>query len=575
MDKKEIANILEEIGMLLELKGENPFKVRAYYNGARALELLEEDIEELVNSGEIHKVKGIGKALAEKITELVQEGHLAYYEALKDETPEGLFEILKVPGIGPKKVKELYEKRSITTLGELEYACLENRLIDLKGFGEKTQNKILSGIDHIKKHRGQHLVSTALTLGNQLLRELQQHSRMIKVSLAGSIRRRKEIVKDIDIIGCCLEQDREDIMAFFTSLTGVTDVIAQGKTKSSVSLDMGINVDLRVVDESEYASALHHFTGSKDHNTALRHRAKTMGLKVNEYGVFKGEERLPIQDEKALFDVLKLSYIPPELREGMGEIEAAEAGRIPNLVERKEIKGVFHVHSHYSDGVNSIEEIVQAAIKEGFQYIGISDHSQTAFYAKGLKVEQVQKQHQEIEVLREEYPEITILKGIESDILPDGSLDYEDEVLASFDYVIGSVHSQFNMEEEIMTKRIIKAIENKYLRILGHPTGRLLLSRKSYPVNLEKIIEACAVNDVAIEINSNPHRLDLDWRMCRYAKEQGVKLVIEPDAHRTSGIDDVQYGVGIARKGWLEPKDIINTKPVEVVLDYFKRGSHS
>lgn len=571
MDKKEISKILEEIGMMLELQGENPFKTRAYINGARTIELLKEDIHAVVQEDRLKEIKGIGKALQEKITEFVSTGKLNYYEELKSQIPEGLFEILKIPGLGPKKVKALYDNLEISTIGELEYACLENRLIDLKGFGEKTQNKILEGIDYLKKYRGQHLISTGMIFGEKVLEELKQHQDIIRASLAGSIRRKKEIIKDIDILGSCKEDKREGIMDYFTSLENVEKVIAKGDTKSSVMLSSGINVDLRLVDDEEYPFALHHFTGSKEHNTAIRHRGKALGLKINEYGIFRGDIRINVQDERDFFSVLDLQYIPPQLRENQGEIEAAEKGLIPNLIEINDVKGILHVHSSYSDGVNSIEELVKAAINKGFQYIGISDHSKTAFYANGLKEEAIKKQHKEIEDLREKYPQITIFKGIESDILPDGSLDYDNEILATFDYVIGSVHSHFKMDREQMTKRLIKAVENRYLTILGHPTGRLLLSRREYDVNIEKVIESCSENNVAIEINSNPHRLDLDWRMCTYAKEKGTKLVIEPDAHRISGIDDIFYGIGIAQKGGLEAKDVLNASGIEEIKIFLRK----
>ncbi|SET69112.1 DNA polymerase (family 10) [Natronincola peptidivorans] len=559
MDKKEISKILEEIGVLLEIKGENPFKTRAYFNGARAIELIKEDINLLVEENRLHEIKGIGKALQEKVIELVRTEKLDFHEELKKEIPEGIFEILKIPGLGPKKIKLLYEKLEITTIGELEYACLENRLIDLKGFGEKTQSKILEGIQDIKKYKGQHLISTGVKFGQDILEKLKLHKDMIRVSLAGSIRRQKEIIKDIDIIGSCKEGNREKIMDDFTSLEEVEKIIAKGNTKSSVMLWSGINIDLRLVEDEEYPFALHHFTGSKEHNTAIRHRGKKMGLKINEYGIFKEDQRIQVKDEEGFFDALDLQYVPPELRENYGEIEAAEAREVPRLIELPDIKGVLHVHSNYSDGTNSIEELVKAALEQGFQYIGISDHSKSAFYANGLKEKSVRLQHQEIESLREKYPEIMIFKGIESDILPDGSLDYDDEVLAAFDYVIASVHSHFNLDKQDMTKRLMKAIENKHTTILGHPTGRLLLSRKAYDLDLEAIIQHCSIHNVAIEINSNPHRLDLDWRMCKEAKEKGVKLVIEPDAHRISGINDIVYGIGIAKKGWIEAKDVLNT----------------
>ena len=571
MDKKEVSKVLKEIGTLLELKGENHFKTRAYFNGARMIEVMQEDIGSVVAENRLKDIKGIGKALQEKITELVTTGRLQYYDDLKSEIPEGIFDILKIPSLGPKKVKVLYDELDIKTLGELEYACLENRLLSLKGFGEKTQRNILEGIENLKKYSGQHLQSTGIIFGNQIIEKLKENKDIIRVSLAGSIRRHKEVIKDIDIIASCLDQNRENIMEYFTSIEGVEKIIAKGNTKSSIIISAGINVDLRLVKDEEYPFALHHFTGSKEHNTALRHRGKAMGFKINEYGIFKGDERIDVKNEEEFFTALGLQYIPPELRENMGEIEAAEVKRIPNLVQLQDIKGIFHVHSNYSDGVNTIEELIKKAIEKGFKYIGISDHSQSAFYANGLKDEDIIKQHREIEELRDKYPEIAVYKGIESDILPDGSLDYSDEILASFDYVIGSIHSSFNMDKKAMTERLIKAIENKYINILGHSTGRLLLSREPYDLDLEEVIKCCSKNQVAIEINSNPHRLDLDWRMCKYAKEEGVKLSIEPDAHRISGIDDIYYGIGIGRKGWLEVKDLLNTGNVEDINKFFKK----
>ncbi|WZL71620.1 DNA polymerase/3'-5' exonuclease PolX [Clostridiaceae bacterium 35-E11] len=572
MDKKEVSAVLNHIGLILELRGENPFKIKAYYNGARIVELLEDDIEKLVEEERLGEKKGIGKALQEKITELVTTGELEYYETLKDEIPEGLFEILKIPGLGPKKVKQLYDQLQITTLGELEYACLENRLIDLKGFDLKTQNKILKGIENLKKYRGKYLISDALHLALPLVEKLQADPRVIRCSLAGSIRRKKEMIKDIDILASAKKNDRKAIMDHFIAFDEIENVTSQGETKLSVRLISGVNVDLRIVENAQYPYALHHFTGSKEHNTAMRHRAKEMGLKMNEYGLFtENGEILSCKDEEELFHWLKLQYIPPELRENNGEIEAAENHGIPRLVEEKDIQGVFHVHTSYSDGVNTIEEMTIAASKKGYKFIGISDHSQSAFYAHGLKIEDIWKQHEGIDKLNEVQNDIYVFKGIESDILINGCLDYEECILDKFDYVIASVHNNFNMTKEEMTHRLIKAVENKHTKILGHPSGRLLLSREEYPIDIKSVLKACKFNDVAVEINANPHRLDLDWRFCKIAKEMGVKIAIEPDAHKIKGLGDVYYGVGIARKGWLEPQNIINTFTLEQIKAFFKK----
>lgn len=569
MDKKTVIDILDEIGLLLELKGENPFKIRAYYNAARALETLDEDIEVLVKDNKLKEVKGIGEAINKKIIELIITGRLEYYENLKASIPGGLVEMLKIPGLGPKKIKTLYDKLDIKTVGELEYACLENRLVELPGFGEKTQKKILEGIKFVKRFSNQHLFSEAYSEADSLKQYLLKTGLVIRCEIAGSIRRKKEIVKDIDILATT--NDPQKLMEIFVEYDKTRDVIAKGDTKTSITLESGINTDLRVVKDEEYPYALHHFTGSKEHNTAMRHRAKRMGIKMNEYGLFKGDTLIKCQDEEEIFRKLNLSYIPPEIRENMGEIEAAEKGEIPVLVEEKDIKGVFHVHTNYSDGVNTLNEMVNGARELGYKYIGITDHSKSARYANGLKEEDILKQFDEIDRLNEKYTDIKILKGIESDILKDGSLDYEEDLLKKFDFVIASVHSNFKMSKEEMTERIIKAVKNKYTTILGHLTGRLLLSRDGYDLDVYKVIDACAEYDKIIEINSNPHRLDIDWRYIKYAKEKGVELAICPDAHRVEGLQDVKYGVGIARKGWLEAKDVINTYNIDQVYEIFKR----
>jgi DNA polymerase (family 10) len=573
MDKKIVAEILEEIGTLLELRGENPFKSRAYSNAARVIESLEQDLDLLVKSDELGKLKGIGQALNEKITELVTTGRLEYYEKLKAEFPPGLMELLRVPGLGPKKVRVLYEKLGIASIGELEYACNENRLVELEGFGERSQEKILQGIQYLKKSLGLFLFSTGWKEAQVLEAALRSYKKVGRVSIAGSLRRRKEIIKDIDLVAST--QDSAAVMDFFTTLPQVEAITAKGDTKSSVILKSGIAVDLRTVSDIEFPYALHHFTGSKEHNVAMRSRAQRMGLKMNEYGLFREKDNylIPCKDEEAIFKELGLAYIPPELREGMGEIPAAESGGsgLPDLLEKDAIHGVFHTHSTYSDGNASLEEMVKAAIRLGYQYIGISDHSKSAYYARGLKEDDIKKQHAEIDELRKKYKEITIFKGTEADILADGSVDYTNEVLASFDFVIASIHSRFNMTEEEMTKRIVKAMSNPYVTMLGHATGRLLLSRDGYPINMPKVIEAAHRYNVIIEINANPQRLDLDWRFGKLAKEQGVKVSINPDAHTTEGLSDIIYGIGIARKGWLGAQDVVNTMGRNEMATFLQR----
>lgn len=568
MNRHDFAGILNEIGMLLEITGESFFKSKAYYDAARTVELLDEDLEVLVKENRLKDVKGFGQALTQKISELITTGRLEYYEKLKESIPSGLLEMLKIQGLGPKKVKVVYDSLGITTIGELKYACLENRLTRLPGFGEKTQAKILQGIENLDKYAGQYYWFHAMYYASQLLKDLWDSGLVIRCSEGGSLRRRKETVKDVDILAS--SNDSPAVMEVFTGHPLVIQVTSKGDRKSSVVLKGGINADLRVVSDNEFPYALHHFTGSKEHNTALRHIAKQYGIKMNEYGLFREEELIECSSEEDIFRVFKMVYIPPELRENSGELEAAGEGRIPLLIEKADIRGVFHVHSQYSDGSNTIEELIEACISRGYSYLGLSDHSRTAYYAGGLKVDDIKRQHEEIDRLREKYSGFSIFKGIELDILPDGSVDYDEEVLSWFDFTIASVHSSFQLDEDRMTERIIKAMKNKFVTILGHPTGRLLLSREPFKINMNEIIKTAVEEKVILEINANPHRLDLDWRFCKLAKEEGCKFVISPDAHRVEGIDDIQYGINTARKGWLEKGNIVNTLTVEELVGLLK-----
>ena len=574
MNKLDVSKILEEIGILLELKGENPFKFRAYHNASVTVEALEEDLDKAIGDGTLVEQKGIGKGLYEKIVELNNTGRLKYYEDLKKEIPAGLLEIIRIPGVGPKKAKALYDELGISTVGELEYACMENRLIGLHGFGEATQAKILKGIEYYRKGMGHHLFNAALKDAERLLTLLEKNKDIKMKNIAGSIRRRKEVIKDIDIVASARHERVGAVMDFFTTLPDVQSIVAKGDTKSSVILNSGINADLRIVSDSEYPFALHYFTGSAEHNTAMRSRAKKFGLKLNEYGLFKGEKSLQCKSEEEIFKALGLTYIPPELREDKGEIEAAEQGKLPELIEPSDIRGIFHVHTTYSDASMTLHEVVKLAQGAGYQYIGISDHSKSAYYAGGLTEEKLRAQHDEIDGLNSKLKNFYIFKGIECEILADGSLDYSDEILAEFDFVIASVHSRFNMSEEEMTKRIIKAISNPYTTMLGHPTGRLLLSREGYKVDLHKVIDAAAEKGVVIELNAHPYRFDLDWRYCKYAKEHGVKVSINPDAHHMGDLSNVAYGVGIARKGWLTSRDVLNTMTLGEIKKKFRVNKH-
>lgn len=568
MDKRDIVLILEEIALLLDIIGENPFKVKAYTNAARSIELLEGNLEDYLEDGKLNNVKGIGKAIGEKLAELITTGRLEYYEELKQSIPDGLLDILRIPGIGPKKVKVLYEKLGIKSIGELEYACIENRLLSLAGFGRKTQENILKGIAHMKIYKGQHLFGDVYMEAMAVKEKLLGFPHTQECEVGGSLRRRKEVVKDIDIVASTT--DAAKLMDYYTSLPLVEEVVSKGETKSTVRLKSGINMDLRVVDIKEFPYALNHFTGSKEHNTAIRHRAKAMGIKVNEYGLFRGEELIPCKSEEEIYGVLGLKYIPPELRENTGEIEAAEDGRLPDLIVPEDIKGTFHMHTAYSDGSNSIEEMVLEAKRLGLQYIGITDHSKSAFYARGLNEDEVKRQIEEIDLLNLRCDNFHIFKGIEADILPDGSLDYDDELLKLFDFVIAAVHSNFKMEKDRMTERLVNSLKNRYTKMLAHPTGRILLARDEYELDINTVIDAAAEYGKVIEINADPHRLDLDWRHLKYAKEKGVKISINTDAHSLEGLRNMGYGVGIARKGWLEKHNVINTMDISDMKLFLK-----
>jgi len=560
MDKHRIALILNQIGMLLELKGESFFKSKAYYDGARTVELLEEDLEILISENRLKEVKGFGEALTSKVTELVATGRLLYYEKLKEEIPGGLLEMMRIPGMGAKKVKAVYDNLGISSVEDLKLACLGNKLAGLHGFGAKSQIKILEGIESLGKYSGQFLFPIAMELASKLVAALKDSGLVIRCSEGGSLRRRKETVKDIDILAS--SNDSSAVMEYFSRLPLVIGVNSKGDTKTSVTLANGINADLRVVEDTQYPYALHHFTGSKEHNTALRHLAKQEGIKMNEYGLFRGdnEELVICHSEEEIFKVFGMQFIQPELRENNGELEAAREGKLPELVKGEDVQGVFHIHTIYSDGSNTIEELAKACISRGYSYMGVSDHSLSAYYAGGMKKEGIKRQHEEIDRLNLKYSSFKIFKGVELDILQDGNVDYDDEILSLFDFTIASVHSRFNMDEEKLTERVIKALKNKYVTILGHPTGRLLLSREPFVSNLDEIIKAAAEERVVIEINTNPHRLDLDWRFCKPAREAGCRFVLSPDAHSIDELDDMKYGINVARKGWLTAEDIINTR---------------
>lgn len=585
-DKETVIRILEEIAVFLELKNENPFKVRAYQNAARVLEGRPEDLKTLIETGRLEELRGIGPAISGKIRELMAKGKLEYYEELRKSFPESLLEFFRIQGLGPKRVKILYDQLKIKSVKELSEACKDGRLAKLEGFGEKTCRNILKGIEQHRKSEGLSLISTARHEAELLKNYLMKIPEVKRIEIAGSIRRHKELIHDIDLLAA--GDDAVPVHEAFARYPKVARVLAHGGTKSSVTLKNGINADLRTVTAKEFPFALYYFTGSKEHNVEMRGLAKKAGYKINEYGLFKGARLIPCKDEEELFKKLGFSYIPPELREACGEFEFFKIKKSPvgaplagarfgreqapplQLITEQDIRGIFHVHSTYSDGTVPLEEMIAGAEKLGYEYVGISDHSQSAHYAKGLEPERLKVQAKEIEKLRKKF-KIRIFWGIESDILADGKLDYPDSILREFDFIIGSIHSNFNFPEEKQTRRILKAMDSKYLTFVGHLTGRLLLSRSGYALTMDKILKGAKSSGVSIELNANPRRLDIDWRFCRTAKEMGIPIGIHPDAHSLEGLRDTVYGVGAARKGWLEKKDVVNTKSVPEIEKFLKQ----
>ena len=574
MEKAAVASILDEIASLLELKGENPFRARAYQNASRAISTLEGDLDTLVRTGKLAGTPGLGPGLIQNITELVTTGHMLLYDQLQAEIPAGLKAMLRIPGLGPKRIKQIHDALGIATITDLEQAGQANKIASLPGFGKKTQDNILRGIQFLAQHQDYYLYPVAYAEAEQIVERLKQLPGVLRISIAGSLRRRKEVVHDIDVVASVTDDSqRGAIMDVFTTMPTVVTITGKGDTKSSVVLTPGIAMDLRLCTDDIYPTMLHHFTGSKEHNVALRGFAQDHGMKVSEWGLFRGDQLLPVKDETEFYATLGMDFVPPEMREDMGEIQAALAHTLPKtLLTEGDLRGPLHCHSTWSDGKATIREMAEASIKLGYRYIGLCDHSKAAAYAGGLNEDAVRRQQEEIDKLNEEYAgRFRILKGTECDILRDGALDYNDETLARFDFVVASIHSNFNLPPEEQTKRLLRALENPYMSILGHPTGRVLLSRDGYGLDMEAVIDRAGELGVCIEINANPLRLDLDWRFLRRAREHGVKIPICPDAHETAGIDDMRYGVGIARKGWLGPADVPNTLDTDDLLAFFKQ----
>lgn len=570
MDKEQVVEILQEIGVLLELKGENPFKTRAYVNGARALESLTEPLDKLVAENRLGEIKGFGEALQQKVTELVTTGHLKYYDELKASIPAGMVALLEIQGLGPKKVKAMHDKLGIDSIEKLELACKAGQVAELDGFGEKTQAKILEGIEFRRKYATRHRLVEAIYASEPILDNLRQHPDVIRCSTAGSLRRFKEVIGDVDFL--VSSRKPLEVIDYFTKLHGVINVLAKGDTKSSVILEGGIQADLRVVTDAEYPFALAYFTGSKEHNIVMRQRAIQRGLRLNEYGLFRSKEEtrdpkllVPCHTEEEIFKTLDLPYIEPELREDHGEFAAGEKNELPRLLEWTDLKGSLHNHSNWSDGRNTLADIAAHMDDLGCEYWAITDHSRASYQANGLDPARLHEQIKEIKAinqkLEDEGQDFRLFTGSEVDILKE-RLDFEDDVLAELEVVVASLHVP-GSDEADNTKRLIRAAENPYVHMLGHLTGRLLLERESYKVNQQAVIDACAATGTWIELNANPYRFDMDWRLWQYAKSKGVKCVVNCDAHRHEHAGFLRLGAGIARKGWLTKADVINTLPLK------------
>jgi DNA polymerase (family 10) len=555
-----IAEILRRVADLLEIEGANPFRIRAYRRAALTTEDLPQSAAKMVAEGKtLVGLPGIGKDLAGKITEIINTGRLEALTEIEARTPTTLAALTMVPGLGPKRVHQLHKALGIKTFKDLERAAKANKIRDLRGFTAKTEEKILAEIKQSREREQRFKIATAEDFAKTLCAYLQADPGIGRVIVAGSYRRRKETVGDLDILVTCAKG--QAAVNCFVAYDEVAKTVVKGSTRATVLLRSGIQVDLRVVPEKSYGAALHYFTGSKSHNIAIRKIGQARGLKINEYGVFRDGKRIGGRNEEDVFAAVKLPYIEPELREDRGEIQAAAAGQLPKLITLKDIRGDLHVHTKASDGKSSLREMVEAAKARGYEYVAITDHSKHATVARGLDARRLGKQLDEIEKLSEDIDGIRILKSSEVDILADGKLDLSDSMLKRLDLVVAAVHYKFELDAQKQTERILRAMDNKYLSILAHPTGRLLGERPGYPLELDRVIEGAKERGVALELNAHPARLDLDDVHCKLAKDLGVKLVISTDAHSTFGLDTMRFGLGQARRAWLERKDVLNTWP--------------
>lgn len=567
----KIAFILNDIANMLDIKGENFFKIRAYKKAAHVIRNLPIELDELEES-KLYSIEGIGKAIGGKVEELLNTGYCRYYEDLKREVPRGLIDMLKIPGLGPKRINTIYKTLGISSVEQLEKAAKRDKLRHLPGFGIKIQQSILQAIKIMEDKADSILYPMALTIANQIISQLKDLPELKEISIAGSLRRKKETVKDIDIIVSSVYPDT--VIDVFANLPEVSEIISRGHKKTSVRLNIGIQTDLLVVEPRAFPSALLHFTGSKEHNSKLRSYAIRKGFKLNEYGIYDDENQqiLYPKSEKEIYKFLDMPYIVPQLREDRGEIEAGLKNTLPELVNLGQIRGDLHTHSNFSDGIDTIEAMAKSARALGYEYIAVTDHSKTLKVARGLDEKRLLEQIEIINKINYKLRGIRILTGIEVDILPDGTLDFENEILKELDIVIASIHSGFHQDSKEINNRIMKACANPYVDILGHPTGRIIGRRPPYKVDVDFLIRTAAQTGTILEINSSPDRLDLNDSLVKRAKEQNIKIAINTDAHSIDSLKDMIYGINVAQRGWLEKNDIINTLSLKELLELLKRG---
>ncbi|WP_090488934.1 DNA polymerase/3'-5' exonuclease PolX [Myxococcus virescens] len=565
VDKATVAQVLRDISLLLQLQGESGFRVRAYDMAADRIAGLPQELGPLVAEGRLESLPGIGRALAEKISELVSTGRLGYLEELRAQFPPGLLELTQLPDVGPKKVATLWRELQVSSIEELERACREGRVRQVRGFGAKSEAKMLEGIALYRRARGERkLLGEVLPVATALLERVKAAPGVVRASLGGSVRRQAETVADVDIIASAPEA--EPVLDALANAPGVAAVLGKGESKCSVRLEAGdLQVDLRVLPDEDFATALHHFTGSKAHHIRLRNLGQERGLKISEWGVHRDDgTKVPVTEESGIYALLDMQYVPPELREDNGEVEAARAGQLPqDLLTLEDVQGAVHAHSTWSDGRNSLEEMALAARALGLKYLTITEHSEAAIYAGGLKVDDLKRQWEEIDRINAAVSGVRLLKGIEVDILESGALDYADSVLEQLEVVIGSIHVRHGMDEDQMTRRLLAAMDNPCLQILGHPTGRLINSREPYPVRMDEVLERAAERGVAVEVNGKPARLDIKAEYVRQAVKQGVRLVVSCDAHQKEDLRNLAFAVATARRGWARKGDVLNTLPAD------------